>query len=609
MREQDLHSVLWQKRNELSISDDVQHDWLDMQTMLDAQMPVATPPAATPGTSGLSGLSGFKLLSVLLATIGTATLIYFASHKGVTEKVSTKKDTTSVIVANKNEVATNSNTTNEADSLRGADSSAGASNTAAAASTNDKTIAKEPANAANGSAAINPAPAVNNKVAGANPTTTSNGLPGDKPGANGNPAIKENITAKPAPNGNVTVANVTRHSITGVPNSVNNKLVNKAGKPSGARSLSISHIPNKDLKNPANRFGSPHTGTITSTGSSARATISGNGLVRHGRNALPHTAGGSPNNILSRLRGSHSSRKGNNNPLTGKGKPGGNSMRVYIPVNNPPVSNPAPAAKNDTAQYPDLADAAQAMFVPDKYWPAPLSPALTDKFKDVQNGSPTVQNNNKTRNNKNSKLEFGILAGVNTDGSFTAKSQNANFYGSFPVDGFFGLFTTYYFNDKWGVNLSVRGLNPQTFSGTYNHSNDSKIDTLQTLNMSDSRKVYFVDVPLNLVFKPNPYLSLKAGPVFSLPVKQVNGISTFQTGKLKKDSVYYVKVNQTIKATTYTQSINVGLSAGASAQMGRFVFDAAYIRGLKGLTIGSGLGSYTANSNYFLLTIGFNLTK
>jgi len=53
----------------------------------------------------------------------------------------------------------------------------------------------------------------------------------------------------------------------------------------------------------------------------------------------------------------------------------------------------------------------------------------------------------------------------------------------------------------------------------------------------------------------------------------------------------------------------MGLSLGASAQAGRFVFDAAYIRGIKGLTVSSGLGSYTANSNYFLFTVGFKLNR
>jgi hypothetical protein len=257
-----------------------------------------------------------------------------------------------------------------------------------------------------------------------------------------------------------------------------------------------------------------------------------------------------------------------------------------------------------------LPEAMQAKLVSRAYIPPALSPAIVNKFKIVQNGNLNSKaSDSKSTNSKNPKLEWGILTGVNTNGSFTGKSQNANFYGRLPVDIFFGLFATYNFNDKWGVNLGIRGLKPQTVSGSYNHANESKIDTLQTLNISDSRKVYFVDVPLNLVFKPTPYLSLKAGPVFSLPVKQVNGNSTFQTGKLKKDSLYYVKVTQTINATNYTKSVNTGLSFGASLQTGRFVFDAAYIKGLSGLTVGSGLGSYTANSNEFLFTIGFKLNR
>jgi hypothetical protein len=328
-------------------------------------------------------------------------------------------------------------------------------------------------------------------------------------------------------------------------------------------------------------------------------------LVRFRHTRPPHAFNGSGNNALSKLRSGHSSRKGKNNLLNGHTKPGVNGRDQYTGTDKNIVADTSSTLKNNTDQNVDLADAVQTKFVPERYVPAALSSAPANQFKGVQNGSPTV----KAPNTKNSKLDWGILTGVNTGGSFTAKSQNSNFYGSFPVDMFFGLFATYNFSDKWGVNLGIRGLNPQTVSGSYSHANDSKIDTLQTLNISDSRKVYFVDVPLNLVFKPTPYLGLKAGAVFSLPIKQVNGSSTFQTGKLKKDSLYYVKVTQIINATNYTQSINMGLSLGASLQTGRFVVDAAYIRGLKGLAVGSTLGSYTANSNYFLFTIGFKLNR
>jgi hypothetical protein len=631
MKEQDIHSVLWQKRNELRITDDIQHDWLDMQAMLDAQIPVGNPPGTnggSSGTGGLSGFSGFKLLSVLLATLGAAILIYFASHKGVTETDNQKKNVPAVTATNKNDRSTNSNNTNNGDSLSGATSSSGLSGTPSATTNPDKTLpgtaSSSSANTTTGGNTIVHSRGTATRDAG----TTNNALPANKAGANSNnhsdkageTVVKNN---KPVNNNgskatasgsslrdNKTNANATAHPIKGSSTVIvikDNKLPKNLNKRSVTTPSSLSRVPHNDAKTtgPAVRLGRSGAGTIIHSSSTGHATISGNGLVRHGRNRPPHAAGGLSDNALSKLKGGRSSRKGKNNPLIHNGKPTGNTPNQYTGVNKNPGPNTIPPVKNNTDQNINLADAVQAKFTTEGYIPALLSPDLADKFKDQQSGSI----NNKQSNSKNSKLDWGILAGVNTAGSFTAKSQNANFYGSFPLDAFFGLFATYNFSDKWGVNLGIRGLNPQNLSGSYTHANESKIDTLQTLNISDSRKVYFVDVPLNLVFKPNQYLSIKAGPVFSLPVKQVNGISTFQTGKLKKDSLYYVKVTQTINATNYTQSINMGLSLGASAQTGRFIFDAAYIRGLKGLTVSSGLGSYTANNNSFLFTIGFKLNK
>jgi len=160
-----------------------------------------------------------------------------------------------------------------------------------------------------------------------------------------------------------------------------------------------------------------------------------------------------------------------------------------------------------------------------------------------------------------------------------------------------------------GYKFTVKGLNPQNVSGTYTHKNDSKKDTNQVLVMTDSRKIYTADAALHLVFKPVAGLSLKAGPVFGYTLKEANGNTTFQTGPLKKDSAYYVSVVKLINATTYTKGFTMGLSAGASYQYGRFIFDAAYIRSFGGVTVGSTLGSYTATSDQLLFTIGFKLNK
>jgi len=632
MKEQDLHSVLWQKRNELRITDDVQHDWMDMHTLLDAQMPVANLPAGSPGAGGLSGLSGFKLLSVLLTTLGTATLIYFASHKNVSEKSNSKKNTTAVATTKADSVSKAA--TQRDDSLsttmpsansegNGATRANPDKNTNSPANTNPDKNAASPTNASSRTTANNPLATPNNNAANAKLISTGIASSGNKAGnttissakTNGSTVgdNKSTVSGTRALSGNNPIGGRTHHLINGTATTANkgNSAANTAS--SVPRSSILPNTSHSYVKNtrPGAHLGSPGTRAVSVGGSNGRANLAGNGLGRHARNRSPHLISPPSGNSLAKSKSSHSSHQAKNNPLTRNGNPASNSISKNTGFPQNTDVDTSSRLKNNTDQNAELDDAVYAKFVADGYIPPFLSPAMVAPFKDVQNGSQTgkLLNNKPSGSNNASKLEFGILTGVNTAGSFTAKSQNANFYGSFPIDGFFGLFTTYYFNDKWGVDLGIRGLSPQTVSGTYSHSNDSKIDTLQTLNMSDSRKVYFVDVPLNLVFKPTPYLRIKAGAVFSLPVKQANGISTFQTGKLKKDSIYYVKVTQTINATNYTQSVNIGLTGGVSAQAGRFVFDAAYIRGLKGLTVGSALGNYTINSNYLLFSVGFKLKK
>ncbi|MDB5115556.1 MAG: hypothetical protein JWQ79_1048 [Mucilaginibacter sp.] len=216
----------------------------------------------------------------------------------------------------------------------------------------------------------------------------------------------------------------------------------------------------------------------------------------------------------------------------------------------------------------------------------------------------------KINNSKASGVDWGILAGINLPGSFTPKNQNANIYGSLPVDVFLGAFVTYNLNNKWGIGSQVRLLNPHTVSGSYTHINQSKIDTNQTLQINDSRKIYTIDIPLHLSYNVTNNLSFKAGPVISIPVKQVTGSSSFQTSKARKDTTtYYSTVTGALNNTGFEKKINYGISGGVTLHVNRLLFDATYYRGLQTQKVSSALGSYTANTNGLQLTIGFKLNK
>ncbi|MCC8426460.1 porin family protein [Mucilaginibacter sp. UR6-11] len=209
----------------------------------------------------------------------------------------------------------------------------------------------------------------------------------------------------------------------------------------------------------------------------------------------------------------------------------------------------------------------------------------------------------------NTGFDWGLLAGVNTSGSFTTKSQNKNIYGSLPVDVYSGLFATYNLSNKWAVNLQTRLLTPHKVSGGYSHTNDSKKDTAQNLQITDSRKVYTADIPLQLVYKVTGILNIKAGPVLTLPLKQVNGVSTFTT-KTRKDSTgYYNTVTDAINNTGFDKKVRFGVSAGIGLNYKRLLFEAGYYYGLQRLKISSSLGSYTANTGSLQFTIGIKLNK
>jgi hypothetical protein len=168
----------------------------------------------------------------------------------------------------------------------------------------------------------------------------------------------------------------------------------------------------------------------------------------------------------------------------------------------------------------------------------------------------TIVKNNKDKNAKakntnpsNSKIDWGILMGVNSSGSFTPAKQNANFYGSAPVDAFFGLFASYKLNDKWAISSQIKLFSPQTITTTYSHANQSKVDSTQSLTITASRKQYAISVPIYLQYKATNSINLKAGPVINFPVKQINSNSTLQPTAIRSDSVYYPKITGILNAT------------------------------------------------------------
>ena len=195
-----------------------------------------------------------------------------------------------------------------------------------------------------------------------------------------------------------------------------------------------------------------------------------------------------------------------------------------------------------------------------------LSNQPKDNKKTTGNGKTVKVKSLSIKNSTPLNLDWGILTGVNSSGSFTPKNQNSNFYGSSPVDLFFGLFANYNLNNRWAIGSQIRLFNPQTIATTYTHANSSKIDSTQSLKITSSRKLYSVSVPVRVMYKVSDNISFVGGPDINIPVKQLNAKSTLQPAAIKSDSSYYAKVDSILNGTQYRQKLNVGLSGGVNIQ-------------------------------------------
>lgn len=198
-------------------------------------------------------------------------------------------------------------------------------------------------------------------------------------------------------------------------------------------------------------------------------------------------------------------------------------------------------------------------------------------------------------------LDWGILAGVDGLGSWTSKSQNHNFYGSLPADIYFGLFANYNLNDRWAIGLQSRFLVPHAVSGSYSYVSSS-----ETIQVSDARKLYTIDVPVHVIYKPIAGMSLKAGPLLSIRAKTADGdfpnAGNDSTGTKSP-------VTQALNATGFANKVQVGASGGIGFSYKSVWFDATYNYYSKGQKISSSLGGYSADINSLQLTIGIKLNK
>jgi hypothetical protein len=190
-------------------------------------------------------------------------------------------------------------------------------------------------------------------------------------------------------------------------------------------------------------------------------------------------------------------------------------------------------------------------------------------------------------------LAYGLKAGLNV---------NAN------TSPFLGVYSSIMITPKFSVSPEVTLNTVRKISGEYSHPSYFRPDSIPPFTITDSRSISVVEIPLNLAYQLTNTISIKAGPILSIPFKQRNASTKIGTLPDRRDTLNSSRiVNIGLGQTVFTPKISVGFSAGLSYYINRFNFEVKYLKNLSPYTVTSPLGNYKSNYHTLQVGLGFQL--
>jgi hypothetical protein len=459
---------LWRKkRDELRVDTDAGSDWLDMKALLDEHMPANDSPG------GASPKRGISFLSTILITLAAAAMLYFAYraidskkkavyHKDIlhNKKRGFTSGVDSLMVANSLQKSENP-------SLNGDSASAVQNN---AVTTPDNRLNKNNSNSSvkADSVDIGNIPAKSNSDNRKKVIDKQNSTISVNPSQLTNDKKLNSSAGTEEGKNNVKTNTDLLSNSPDLPNkSVNDKKLNlPADKVKGINS-SPTNAQRPDLL--AN---SPHLVNKPNNGKKLNS-IGGRGKGRNNTqtNELSRDLSSNSSHLLNKPDNGKKPNllnDGNNGKKHLLAKLSGSNPNVFADNRNRFATNKSNTETNQNHNQHYTRDNQTVLLIPTGQHAGINSEmsntyaTLTSKLliqTNIAGSSKAKNNKSKTyADNSNIIWEWGVLIGANSNGSFTSKSQNKNFYGSLPADVFTGLYGNYNFSPKWGVGTQVNIL-------------------------------------------------------------------------------------------------------------------------------------------------------
>jgi len=536
-----------QKRGELQIDADVNADWMEMSALLDQHMPGnaggkgGSKPKLKPG----SGPGGMSFLSTVLIIASITAVIYFATKVVHTKE---KPDYAKNEKPNKNR-GFNSEKDSSAqfeNQKQGTDSAGNVNQNSEAENKTGRgglSVKSGDVSSAQVSAGKVKQPSNTEAKTGENLSSIKPGKPQSGSDSAGN--IKEYSDAENKTGSKLSAANKTRSGT----------LNSNAGKVSSVEASAENKAADIKKHNNAANI------DLTANGSSVA-------------------------NKMARSRFGHrDSKKGNTAAgIVGSSQGVANENDLSEPVSDD--LNTTNARSNKLVLLPQPLQSPVVSSNQIKNYPVE-----TYRIAAQPRASTSAKTQKDKAKSSNRSFEWGVLLGTNSNRSFTAKNQNHNFYGSFPVDFFTGAYGTYYLDQKWGIGTQANILSPMVVKGiTYT-------DPLAPGgSISDSKKIYSAQFPIYATYQLTKVISLKAGPVISFPVKEFSAYTA-------TDSLS----GSIITRSRYDQKTDYSFMGGINLRYKWITFETTYLKGLTNHSVMSDSLIHRSTNNTFQFTIKLRL--
>lgn len=186
---------------------------------------------------------------------------------------------------------------------------------------------------------------------------------------------------------------------------------------------------------------------------------------------------------------------------------------------------------------------------------------------------------------------------------FSFELQGGAMFANQNVTPYLGIQGQWALAQRWLLGAGVR-FTQVKLDGTYEHPGYNTVTTGSPFQVVDSRKLSNLVLPLNLSYRVNKLISLKAEANLVFPLAQSGGSKVGYVANYL-DTVFHTQQIQQALSETSVNKLHLNIGGGVNIQIKRFKLEAMYFYQPSPYRVSSSLGNYQRRYRSFSVGLGY----